>query len=158
MSARLVAVLGYSDGARGELHAICAERLRKAELEAGPEDIVLLSGWARGRDARSEAELMARSWNGRAGRVVLDRRARTTYGNVCGVAELARRSGVQEVVLVTSDWHAGRAGGLLRLALRGSGAKVRIVSTEERCSISARMRELAGWAAAPLVALEARKR
>jgi uncharacterized SAM-binding protein YcdF (DUF218 family) len=155
---RLVAVLGYSDGSRSELHAICAARLRRAETEARPDDIVLLSGWARGRDGTSEAELMARSWTRRGNRIVLDRRPRSTLGNALGVAELARREQAREVLLVTSSWHARRAGALLRLALRGSGTTVTIVATDEYASPRTRVRELAAWMVAPVAALAARRR
>jgi hypothetical protein len=158
-SVRLVAVLGYSDGSPGELHRVCAARLRRAEREVKADDIVLLSGWARGRSATSEAELMARSWSGgKPRRLLLDQGARSTLGNVLGVARLARSSGVQEVLLVTSSWHARRAGALLRSALRGSGATVAIAATDEHASAGTHARELACWLVAPLAALSARRR
>ena len=61
---RVVAVCGYSDGRETGLHPICERRLRLAEREAGPDDVVLLTGWARHADATAEAELMAQSWAG----------------------------------------------------------------------------------------------
>jgi hypothetical protein len=151
--ARLVVVLGYSDGRGAGLHDICAARLRRSEQEADAKDVVLLSGWARGRSAASEAELMARSWNGGCSRVVLDRNARSTLGNAAGAASVARAVSAEEVLLVTSGWHARRASALLRGALRGSRARVMIATTDERPSLGTRLRELVCWAGVPLVVL-----
>jgi uncharacterized SAM-binding protein YcdF (DUF218 family) len=157
-TSRLVAVLGYSDGSGEGLHEICAARLRRAEREAGANDVVLLSGWARGRTATSEAELMARSWNACCGRLVIDDSARSTLGNAVRVAALVRELSVREVVLVTSGWHGRRAAALLRAALRGSSAKVTLAVTDERASRGSKVRELACWALVPFAALAARKR
>ena len=108
---RLVAVLGYSGRRKRELHAICEARVRHAEtLEA---DAVLLSG---------EAELMQGAWRG--GDVVLDTRARNTRENARGVAEAARRLEADEVVVVTSSWHAFRARTLVRAAIGDPSVKV----------------------------------
>ena len=102
---RLVAVLGYSGRRRQELHAVCEARVRHAEtLEA---DAVLLSG---------EAELMHGAWRGT--QVELDPRARNTRENARGVAEAARRLGADEVMVVTSGWHAFRARTLVRASRR----------------------------------------
>ena len=87
---RLVAVLGYSDRRSDGLHPVCAARLARAEREVVPDDSVLLSGWARRRSARPEAELMARAWSVSTRRVLLDRSARSTLGNALGVARAAR--------------------------------------------------------------------
>lgn len=157
-AARLIAVCGYSDGRGAGLHEICARRLRRAEREAGADDVVLLSGWAKGSSAASEAELMARSWSGSCSRVVLDRDARSTFGNVSAAAALARAVGVKEVLLVTSGWHARRAGALLRAALNGSGSKVGLATTDERPTLGTRLREAVCWAAVPLAALTAARR
>lgn len=155
---RLVVVLGYSDG-RGEgMHEICAARLRRAERETGANDVVLLSGWARGRSAISEAELMARSWNADRGRLVIDDSARSTLGNVVRAGALARELSVHEVVLVTSGWHGRRAAALLRAVLRGSSTTVTLAVTDERASRASRLRELACLALVPFAALAARKR
>ena len=67
---RLVAVLGFSNGRGQELHSVCAARLARATAEATPGDVVLLSGWARGRKPVSEADLMARAWNGPSAQVL----------------------------------------------------------------------------------------
>jgi uncharacterized SAM-binding protein YcdF (DUF218 family) len=143
---RLLVVLGYSDGG-AELHEICARRLRRAEREAAASDVVLLSG-------APEADHMARAWRGACRRLVLDRSARSTFGNAVGTAVLARRLGADEVVLVTSGWHARRARALLRLAL-GGGPAVMLATTDEQPSLQARLRELACWAQVPLAALSA---
>ncbi|MBA3374643.1 MAG: YdcF family protein [Actinobacteria bacterium] len=105
---RLVAVLGYSNGhAERELHPDCATRLARAAEETTLGDAVLFSGRQR-RGSASEAERMARGWTGRAGQVLLDTAARSTYGNVLGAAAAARAVSAGEVVVVTSGWH-GRA-------------------------------------------------
>jgi uncharacterized SAM-binding protein YcdF (DUF218 family) len=157
---RLIAVLGYSNGRGHELHEICVRRLRRAEQEARAEDVVLLSGWARGRRAASEAELMARAWSGRASRIVVDHTARTTAGNVAGAAAAARQLSTSEVVLVTSSWHGKRAAALLHAALDGTGARVSLAVTDEPVSVSGRLREAACWAAVPFqrAAVRARSR
>ena len=72
MSPRVVAVLGYSERSRPGLHRICAERLERASELARPDDIVVLSGWARGGSNDSEAELMRRAWRGEAAFVICD--------------------------------------------------------------------------------------
>ena len=47
---RLVAVLGYSDGRAPELHPRVCGTTRPGGCEvAGPDDVVLFSGWARRR-------------------------------------------------------------------------------------------------------------
>lgn len=105
---RLVAVLGYSPRRAGGLHGICAARLRHAEgLDA---DAVLLSG---------EAELMQPEWRGPGVELVTDGAARSTRENAAGVAEVARRLGADEVVVVTSRWHAFRARTLVQSVLPG---------------------------------------
>jgi len=152
VSGRLVAVFGYSDRSTDALHPVCAARLARAEDEATDEDVVLLSGWARRRKPASEADLMRRAWNGRAASVLLDRRARTTFGNARGAAAAARRHGAHEVVLVTSGWHRRRAEVLLRAALRPVSATVTAAPTDERGSRRARARELACWTLVPLLA------
>jgi uncharacterized SAM-binding protein YcdF (DUF218 family) len=148
---RLVVVLGYSGrraGAVDELHEICAARLRCAEREARPGDVVLLSGRARaGRG--SEADLMARSWRGPSAELVLDRSAASTYGNAVATAALARLLALEEVVVVTSSWHARRASTLVRAAMRGSATRVSSASAEAR-SLRASLRELACWTLVPL--------
>jgi hypothetical protein len=153
---RLIAVFGYSDGSGEGLHEICARRLRRAERETLVDDVVLLTGWARGRSAPSEAELMARSWTKPCRRLLVDSGARSTYANVAAAASVAREVGAQRVVLVTSGWHARRAAALLRAALRGSGVTVELATTDERPSLRAGLRELVCSALVPVVAVAAR--
>ena len=149
---RLVVVLGYSGrrvGAVDELHEICVARLRRAEREAQPDDVVLLSGRARGRRG-SEADLMARAWSGSRAELVLDRTAATTYGNAVATGALVRSLAPYEVVVVTSSWHARRAVALVRAALRGSAARVVSASAESPRSVRASIRELACWTLYPV--------
>jgi hypothetical protein len=155
---RLVAVLGYSDGSTEGLHAICASRLERAANEATPDDAVLLSGWARGTRARSEARLMAEAWSGPPARILVDEGARSTYANAVRTAAAAEALGAEEIVVVTSAWHARRADVLVRAAARGSRRRVRVAVTTERGSRRARLRELACWPIVPVqIALARRK-
>jgi uncharacterized SAM-binding protein YcdF (DUF218 family) len=134
---RLVAVLGYSGRRKEELHAVCEARVRHAEsLDA---DAVLLSG---------EAELMHGAWRGR--RVELDPRARNTRENARGVADAARRLGADEVVVVTSGWHAFRARTLVRAALHDRGVEVTSSSPPGPRPARLLVREVACLAALPL--------
>jgi uncharacterized SAM-binding protein YcdF (DUF218 family) len=113
---RLVAVLGYSGRRHHGLHDVCAERLRHAEQVAAHGDTVLLSGWARHRNGTGEAELMREAWRGADVQLVSDGTARNTRENALGVATAAREFGAEEVVVVTSGWHARRARTLLQAA------------------------------------------
>lgn len=135
---RLVAVLGYS-GFRGRgLHAICLARLRHAEALAGDDDTVLLSGEAElMRDASTRAE------------VVLDTDASTTRENARGVAAAARELEADEIVVVTSAWHARRARALVQAAV---GRDIRVTSSSPpgRPPLSLAARELACLAVLPL--------
>jgi DUF218 domain len=134
---RLVAVLGYSGRPKRELHAICEARVRHGEtLEA---DAVLLSG---------EAELMQGAWHG--GEVVLDTRARNTRENARGVAEAVHRLEADEVVVVTSAWHAFRARTLVRAAIGDPAVTVRSSSPPGPRPVRLLARELACLAALPL--------
>ena len=149
---RLVVVLGYSGrraGAADDLHEICIARLRCAERHARPDDVVLLSGRARGGRG-SEADLMARGWMGPPAELVLDRTAASTYGNAVATAALVRSLAPDEVVVVTSSWHARRASALVRAALRGSPARVSSASAESGRSLRASLRELVCWTVVPL--------
>ena len=123
MSKRLVAVLGYSGRRHHGLHDICADRLRHAEWLADAGDVVLLSGWARHTNGTGEAELMRDAWKGADVELVSDATARNTRENALGVAQAARELGADEVVVVTSGWHAPRARTLVRAALPGVPVK-----------------------------------
>jgi len=98
---------------------------------------------------------MARAWTSPAGRVVLDRNARSTVGNALAVARVARGLGAREVVLVTSGWHGRRASALVRAALFGSRTKVTLATTDERATHAALIRELACWMLIPVLAVVA---
>ena len=141
---RLVAVLGYSPRRADGLHDICAQRLRHAEsLEA---DAVLLSG---------EAKLMRPAWSGPKVQFVTDGVARNTRENAAGVAEAARRLGADEVVVVTSRWHAFRARTLVRCQL--SGIRVSSSSPPGRAPLVLLAREGACLALLPYQLLRLRR-
>ena len=152
---RLVAVLGYSDGSTAELHPVCDARVARAAAVARPDDVVLFSGWARRNAASAEADLMAAGWSTPAREQLVDRKARTTLGNAVAVARAARRLDADEVVLVTSSWHAKRAGVLARAALLGSRATLRVVAADDRPSPARRVREAASWLVVPALAVAA---
>ena len=151
---RLVAVLGYSDGSTSELHAVCAARLARAVKEADSGDVVLFSGWARGSSPQAEADLMAASWDGAGKARLVDRGARTTLGNALAVGRAARSVDADEVVLVTSRWHAHRAAALVRCAL-GSRTRLRVAATDEPLSARRGAREAGAWLVTPVLALVA---
>jgi uncharacterized SAM-binding protein YcdF (DUF218 family) len=127
-AARVIVVLGYSDGGIGELHPVCAARLERAAEVTTQDDVVVLSGWARVPDTHSEAELMRAAWRGQARDVVVDPDARTTVDNMANVMNDVLRVGAKEVLVVTSTWHAPRAKTALRWLLRSTGIRVRAVS------------------------------
>jgi hypothetical protein len=154
---RVVVVLGYSDGGRGELHPICAARLARAAELSTPDDVVVLSGWARVPGTRSEAELMEAAWSGAAREVVVDPDARTTAGNAANALDDVRRVGAEEVVVVTSRWHAPRAKAAFRWMLRGMGVRVTGASPGEPRNVRASLRELPLWPLLPVQVHTARK-
>jgi uncharacterized SAM-binding protein YcdF (DUF218 family) len=144
---RLVAVLGYSRRRADEdLHAICEARVRHAETIVREGDAVLLTG---------EAELMHGHWQG--GRVLLDPDARNTRENALGVAKAAREVGADEVVVVTSRWHAPRAAALVRTAL-GHGVRVETSSPPDQPPMHLAVREAACLAALPVHLFDVRRR
>jgi uncharacterized SAM-binding protein YcdF (DUF218 family) len=156
VSRRLVAVLGYSARRPGGLHAVCEARLRHAEGLAVEGDTVLLSGWAR-RDGAGEAELMREAWAGADVRLIADTTARNTRENAARVARTARDLGADEVVVVTSRWHAFRARTLVRAALgREPGVSVRTSSPPGRPPATLLARETVCVAALPLQMLAVR--
>jgi hypothetical protein len=154
----LVAVLGYS-GRRGDtLHAICVERLRHAEELVGGADAVLLSGWGRRRrrNGAGEAELMRTAWNGGHVPLLADDEARSTVENALGTAVTARRLDATDVTVVTSRWHAFRAGALVRAAL--PGVTVQTSSPAGRAPVGLLVREVACLAVLPYQLLRVRVR
>jgi len=143
---RLVAVLGYSRRRDEELHAICEARVRHAESIVREGDAVLLSG---------EAELMHGDWRG--GKVLLDPNARNTRENALGVAKAARELGADEVVVVTSRWHAPRAAALVWAAL-GHTVRVETSSPQDLPPVHLAVREAACLVALPVHLLDVRRR
>ena len=89
----------------------------------------------------------------RAARLYVDGDARSTLGNVAAAAALARELDAKVVLLVTSSWHARRAGALLRAVLAGSGRSVVVTTTDEPASRATRLRELVCLLGVPLAAL-----
>ena len=135
---RLVAVLGYSGRPRDALHDICASRVKHAESLIDEDDAVLLTG---------EADLMHGVWNGHE--VLLDPHARNTRENAAAVVEAAQRLGADEVVVVTSSWHAYRARTLVRAWLP-SNVRVTSSSPQGRAPLRLLAREVACLAALPV--------
>ena len=98
---------------------------------------------------------MARMWTSPARARLVDRRARTTLGNAIGIARTAQLVGADEVVLVTSGWHARRAAVLVRAALARSGAELHVAATNERATTRHGLREVASWPIVPVLAFVA---
>ena len=145
---RLVAVLGFSSRAVDGLHPICEARLRHAEQAVREGDVVLLSGWGRGRRGDpAEGEAMRDAWRGPAVRLEVDPTAHNTRENALGIAAAARRLGADEVLLVTSRWHARRAQALTRAAL--PRVRVDTSSPDGPRPVFLRARELACLLALP---------
>jgi uncharacterized SAM-binding protein YcdF (DUF218 family) len=156
-AARVIVVLGFSDGGRGAIHPVCAARVARAAEIATGDDVVVLSGWARVPGTRPEAELMAAAWSGTAREVVVDPDARTTVGNAWNALNDVTRVGAREVVVVTSRWHAPRARAAFRLLLRGRDVRVLAAFPPEQPSLRALLRELALWLLLPAQVWEARR-
>lgn len=155
---RIVAVLGYSTGQWEALHPVCAARVQHAAQAAGPADAVVLSGWAGRRKRQSEAELMRGAWPGPSDRLVCDRHARTTAENAALVAALARTVGAADVLVVTSRWHAARAGAFFRSLLRDSGVRVAVACPDEPRSARFWLGELWRWPLVPIQLARVRRR
>jgi uncharacterized SAM-binding protein YcdF (DUF218 family) len=153
---RLVVVLGYSRGRRGEIDPICAARLEHAAALAGENDVVLLSGWSRHPSALPEAELMRRAWPGSTDGLLCDPDARITAENAANAAAHARELGVGEVVVVTSRWHGARAGILFRSLLPGVRVSVSAARTPSPAQVL--LRELAVFPLVPFQLARARRR
>ena len=154
---RVVAVLGYSDR-RGEgLHPVCAARLECALTLAEGARAIVLSGWARRRGRKPEADLMRHAWRGHDTHVVADARARTTAENAAHVAAIAARLQADEVVVVTSGWHAPRARLLFVAALHGSGVRVSVACAGEPRPLRLRLGEALRWPLVPVQLALARR-
>lgn len=157
-ASRVVAVLGFSVRGGGGIHPVCAARVATAASVARDDDVVVLSGWARTPGAWSEAELMRRAWTGSAARLVLDDGATHTAQNAAHVSEVARRVGAREIVVVTSRWHAPRAGVAFRALLRDTSIAVRLEPADDPLSLRGLAREAAVWPVFGLQLARARRR
>ena len=146
---RLVAVFGYSARGVDGLPPLCLLRLRHAEELADGAEAVVLSGWSRHGAGSGEAELMRDAWRGPDVPLVCDTTARNTMQNAVAVASLARELGVDEVVVVTSQWHAPRAAALVRAALGDTRCSVRTSAPRGPRHPRLLARELACLAALP---------
>jgi uncharacterized SAM-binding protein YcdF (DUF218 family) len=153
--ARLIVVLGYSDGRSHELHPICAARLDHAAGLVREGDAVLLSGWSRHPARLPESELMRRAWRGPAAALLSDPDARITAENAANAAAHARELGAREVVVVTSSWHRARAGVLFRSLL--PGVQVSVVGARTPGSPRHYVREAAAFSLVPLQVRLARR-
>jgi uncharacterized SAM-binding protein YcdF (DUF218 family) len=98
---------------------------------------------------------MADAWTTPARARLIDRGARTTLGNAIGIARAARGVRADEVVLVTSRWHARRATTLVRAALLGTKTTVRVATVRGSLTTGRGLREVASWTIVPLLALVA---
>lgn len=145
LTPRVVAVLGYSVRGHRELHPVCAARVAAAAALAREDDVVVFSGWARTAGAESEAALMARAWTGAGARTILDDGARHTAENAARVSRIARELGVAEILVVTSRWHATRAGFAFRALLRDRDVRVELAWGDEPRNVPAVAREAAVW-------------
>ena len=92
---------------------------------------------------------MAEAWRGPEVELVVAGDARTTYGNAIATQRTALAWDTEEVVLVTSLWHARRALALVGAALRGSGIGVSLAPVDGRTAPRTRLRELLCWTFAP---------
>jgi uncharacterized SAM-binding protein YcdF (DUF218 family) len=153
---RVVAVLGYSDGGNDAFHPVCLDRLRHAEAIAGDTDAVVFTGRGRRRGAAGEAQLMREAWQGPAAKLFSDGAARTTAENAVAVAAAARKLAADEIVVVTSRWHAPRARLLVRAALGDPSVMVRS-SSPDGFRAALLVRELACAVALPFSVRRARR-
>ncbi len=145
---RAIVVLGYSSTASsGKLHRICAARIERAGQLSLPSDLVVLSGWARKRNAPSEAALMYAIWKGRAAEIVVDENARSTAQNAVNAVTEIDRAGATHVVVVTSEWHAARAAATFGRLLDRRNVSLEVVPAGRR----SRPRTLYELALRPLV-------
>ena len=91
---------------------------------------------------------MRGAWNGANAPLEIDATARNTRQNAAGVADTAHRLAADEVVVVTSRWHAFRARTLVQAALH-PGVSVTTSSPAGRPPIPLLARELVCLAALP---------
>lgn len=101
---------------------------------------------------------MGRAWSGPAARLVLDDGATHTAQNAVHVTRVAHEAGAREILVVTSRWHAARAGVAFRALLRGSPIRVEVVAADDRLSLRGLAREAAVWPVFGLQITRARRR
>jgi uncharacterized SAM-binding protein YcdF (DUF218 family) len=97
-----------------------------------------------------EAEVMRAAWSRADVVLVCDPDARSTADNAKNIARAARNLGAEELVVVTSRWHGLRAAVLLKAALRGTGIRFRLATTDGPRPALALARELACLALLPV--------
>jgi uncharacterized SAM-binding protein YcdF (DUF218 family) len=156
--ARIVAVLGFSVRGGGGLHPVCAARVETAAGVARDDDVIVLSGWARTPGGQSEAELMRGAWTGPAARLVLDDGATHTAQNAAHVTQVARSIGAREIIVVTSRWHAPRAGVAFRALLRDTRIAVSLAPAGDGLSLRGMAREAVVWPVFGIQLARARRR
>ena len=93
---------------------------------------------------------MREAWSGGDVPLLTDTKARNTRENALGVAETARRLAADEVVVVTSGWHAFRARTLVRAAVGEPSVSVRSSSPSGRPPLTLLARELVCLAGLPV--------
>jgi uncharacterized SAM-binding protein YcdF (DUF218 family) len=93
---------------------------------------------------------MAAAWRGDTLAVVPETESRSTVGNARAIARYVAEVGADEVVVITSSWHQPRAALLFRAALRGSGARLRVLATERSWPLGPVLREVACFVALPI--------
>jgi len=98
---------------------------------------------------------MRDAWAGEDVELIADRTARNTRENALRIAETVQRLDAREVTVVTSRWHAFRAGRLVRKAL--PGVPVTTTSPPGRPSLALAAREVLCVAALPLLRGPARR-
>ena len=81
--------------------------------------------------------------------MVLGGGERETAENAVRAARAAGAVGFQEVLVVTSRWHAPRAALFFRWYLRGTGVRVRVAAARGPLSPGALAREAAVWPLVP---------
>lgn len=151
-------MLGYSVRGIDGLHPVCAARVAAASALAREDDVVVLTGWARTPGHSSEAELMRRAWTGPAARLVLDDGSTHTAQNAVHATRVAREAGARQILVVTSHWHAARAGVAFRSLLRGTSIQVEVAAADDRLSLRGLAREIAVWPVFRLQLARARRR
>lgn len=92
---------------------------------------------------------MRKAWHGPDVPLIVDGDATTTLGNARAVAAAASELRATEVVLVTSSWHARRAGLLVRAAL-GPDVRLEVVTPARTRPLYLVGREVACLVALPL--------